>query len=603
MKLGMIRIVQVMLVAVVLAVSCKEQPKVEPKSGLSLSESNAELLFDDTSTSVTVIAYSDWTLSVDEGADWITPDKIKGDRNTTTTVNFTIKPNDGEVARTGMIAFRTTDKQYPYVFSITQNAKNTLKGINKWIYEELSDWYYWNDVVKATAPPSNSLGYEEFLEATIESLPWEDVQDTSNGENPATIDGEYALNRETGNMVNPPTRGHIYSYIERTEAGTRAAEGEEKTFGFSVVPFGMTGNAIGYLVSLVDPGSPADKAGLKRGMWILEYNGAEITRDNYLDFQYQLLWFEGGDTMNFSLDVDGDMKVDKDVSLSALTMKVSPIVHSEVITTSKGKKVAYLLYNAFEWGPMENGTREFENDLREVFEGFKTAGATELVLDLRYNGGGYVHTCQVLTSLIGNVTTTDVFAKTLRNKSIKSVEPSLTNPYIDHFFNEPNSMKLSKIYVLATRSTASASEMVINALRGVDVEVVHIGARTNGKNVGMDLLETTIDGYNYEMRPITFKTLNAKDFTNYANGFAPTHTNDEFWDVTNREGSGVIHDFGTDQNGVVKERLLKAALDLIDGKTVQPDSGTRAGEGVMTPLPVLRNPHRGGAIYVHRKQQ
>lgn len=615
MKYSKMRIFLAVLAAAVTVVSCKEPQVVNPAKGLNLSTSSTTAEFGAASASITIVAHVDWTLSVIEGAGWITPDVTSGKAHTTLKVNFTIAPNDGETARTGKVSIKAAGEKDPYLFTITQNAKNTLTGINAWIHEQLSGWYYWNDVVKATAPPSNTLAYDKFLAATITALPWADVQDRSNGESPATIDGEYMLDPSSGNMVSPPTRDHIYSYIERTGGpATRAAEGEEKTFGFSVMPFGLGSGLIGYLVTLVRPDSPADKAGMKRGMWILKYNGANMTESNYQDLQYQLLWFEGGDNMNISLDTDGNLAVDqngnlvtdKDASLTAVEMKMSPIIHHEVITTGGGKKVAYLLYNEFEWGPEEsNGTHEFENDLRDLFGEFKTAGATQLVLDLRYNGGGYVHTCQVLTSLIGNVNTTDVFCKSLRNKDIKDVEPRMPNPYIDHFLNEGNSLKLTRVYVLATRDTASASEMVINALRGVDIEVVHIGERTNGKNVGMDLLETTIDGYDYELRPITFKIMNAKDNTDYADGFGPNHTKDEFWDLTNENGSGILHDFGTDANGRANERLLKTALDLIDGRSVSHDTRagkTRAGDGAMQPLPALKDPRRrGGAIYVREK--
>ncbi len=284
-------------------------------------------------------------------------------------------------------------------------------------------------------------------------------------------------------------------------------------------------------------------------------------------------------------------------------MKASPIIHHEVMTTTGGKKVAYLFFNEFEWGAQQsNGTFEFENDLRKVFGEFKNAGASELVLDLRYNPGGYVHTCQILTSLIGNVSTTDVFAKSLRNDDIQEAwsaagySGTIDNPQIDHFVNESNSLKLSKVYILATRSSASASEMVINALRGADVDVVHIGERTNGKNVGMDLLETTIDDYSYQMRPITFKILNAKDFTDYANGFAPNHLVDELDEVLGVKDAR-LHEFGNPE-----ELLLEKALGLIDpamARSAGRAGVTRApGERTMQPLRVLRDSRKGGAIYV-----
>jgi C-terminal processing protease CtpA/Prc len=247
-----------------------------------------------------------------------------------------------------------------------------------------------------------------------------------------------------------------------------------------------------------------------------------------------------------------------------------------------------------------------------VFEGFKGAGAQEIVIDLRYNPGGYVNSCQVLTSLAGNVNRNMIFAKLKRNDGIrdfvqKQYGERLDNPQEINFYNEANSLKLNKIYVLATGDSASAAEMVINSLRGVlgDENVVHIGTTTNGKNVGMDLVEPlddkgekrAIDGYNYEMWPITFKVLNAKDFCNYAGGVKPDHYVNEFYDALEHD---TLFDLGDP-----RERLLKAALTLIDGgkPSTDPAPGTRSAttrdDGTtLRPVAVPQKPGRGGAKYI-----
>ncbi len=431
----------------------------------------------------------------------------------------------------------------------------TLTGVNKWMVEELQEWYYWNRAVQNATKPSDKLAYNDFLNDLLIDLP--DARDTS--ENPPTIDGGY--DRYTGER-------RLYSRIERTSASTRAPEGWETTFGFDVVSVsGIDGNdpsRYGLLVLWVLPGSPADRAGLERGTWITTYNGNKLYYELVIAFVSRLYQMQGGTTMTFMDDFN------REYTITAQEMEVSPVLHHDVLTSGGGKKVGYLMYNNFEAG--EGG--KFDNQVRSIFGEFKAAGASDLILDLRYNGGGLVTSSQILSSLAGNVNSTQVFARLLYNKDLET--QGLENPQVMNFRDEPTGMKLPRVYVLASEWTASSSELVINSLRGVDVEVVLIGDRTEGKNVGMNPFDTIIDGYEYTLTPITFKSMNAKNFCNYAGGFTPTVYVDEFKDAL--EGkiiSGELLPLGD-----VNERLTKAALTMIDGGTVTPDRSTRGvGDG------------------------
>jgi C-terminal processing protease CtpA/Prc len=634
---GKFRLTAVMTAVVALSalftVSCEIMPPTSETKALNLSATSTTVGFTDTGASLTVVASKEWLLSVIEGKEWLKTD-TKGGTTGTTTVRFNFTENEGERARTGRVQLWAVGEDDPYEWKITQNSVKVLTGVNKWIFEQMSGWYYWNEEIKASAAvPENGVAYDRFLHDLIDGLPWASVQDTSDGESVPTIDGAYKLDRY-GNLARPLARDHIYSNIERTTAGTRAAraasESVASTFGFDAEPINIVDNnnqSLGYyylLVTLIRPDGPAEKAGLKRGMWITKYNDAQITPTSYETFWYQLHHMEGGTQMTLT---DEDKVIH---AMKAEEMTASPIYYptekteNKVITSPGGKKVAYLFYNGFERGD-ETGSGsdkwEFDEQLRKVFGEFKAAGAEELVLDLRYNPGGYVESCRILTRLAGAVDGNMIFAKLKRNAGIQTWLREeygwrVDNPEIVKFYDngeakEPNNLGLNRVYVLAARETASASEMVINALRGVlgKEAVVHIGETTNGKNVGMDQLkpqddrgnDTAIDGYDYTMWPITFKALNAVDFTDYAGGFTPTYKVDEFTDALQRDG--VLYDLGDP-----RERLLKAALTLIDGGTVTPDTRatrapvTRADGTIMQPITRPTDPRRGGAKYIPPKR-
>jgi carboxyl-terminal processing protease len=175
-------------------------------------------------------------------------------------------------------------------------------------------------------------------------------------------------------------------------------------------------------------------------------------------------------------------------------------------------------------------------ELAEAFSLFKTYGIKDLVLDLRYNSGGYLNIAQTLASYIaGDSKQGSAFAKLKYND--KHQAENYTFPFIKTAY----SLELPRIVVITTRSTASASEAVINGLRPF-VNVVTIGDTTNGKPTGMNGWPV---GNKYYMWPVTFKMVNSNDQGEYFLGILPAKLLPD--DIT--------HDFSDRQELCLKEAI------------------------------------------------
>lgn len=208
---------------------------------------------------------------------------------------------------------------------------------------------------------------------------------------------------------------------------------------------------------------------------------------------------------------------------------------------------------------------DFDLQLNTAFGDFKTQGITDLVLDLRYNSGGSVRTATYLASMITGQHTGKVFAKQQWNSKINAYfekeDPNgLRNFFTDKIGSTPiNSVNMSKVYILTTKSSASASELIINGLKP-HVNVVQIGDVTTGKNVGSVTLYDSPDlgpnnknpKHKYAMQPIVLKIVNSEGFGDYFNGLTPTH-----------ELKETISTFGV--LGNENEPLLKLAIAKITG--------------------------------------
>lgn len=328
-------------------------------------------------------------------------------------------------------------------------------------------------------------------------------------------------------------------------------------FEYGLVRISNSENIFGYIQYIV-PDSPADDEGLTRGEIFISIDGQTLTINNYRE----LLFGRDAFAISFADIVDNTITPNgKTVDLTAVVLHENPIHFSQIIDVD-GTKVAYLVYNGF--------ISTYDFDLNDLFGTYKTEGVQELILDLRYNGGGSVRSATYLASMIYDTDTDLIFTRSQYNNLLQDY---LLNEYGSSFFDNPllneiaatdnnpaapiNTLNLNRLYVLSTSGTASASELIINGLNPY-MDVVIIGTNTHGKYVG----SITIKDYDsngklnpnhkWAMQPVVFKTTNSEGVSDFVDGFAPA--------VLAKEDLSNILPFG-DAN----EPLLKAATDHIRG--------------------------------------
>jgi hypothetical protein len=219
-------------------------------------------------------------------------------------------------------------------------------------------------------------------------------------------------------------------------------------------------------------------------------------------------------------------------SLTSADYDPSPVAYYSVLKLDEeinaqinpdGKKIGYLSYLGFE--------SEFNDDLIEALSYLAARGVTDLILDLRLNGGGSVDTSTMLGSMLLSEDYVGKTYATLKRNPENKLFPKneldtecliVKNGIGEEFENTdlPN-LNLPELWVITSSYTASASEMVIKGLEGLDIPVKLVGKTTNGKNCGMDVMEKVFGTYKYTYAPITFMNYNAKGDNDYSDGIKP----------------------------------------------------------------------------------
>jgi carboxyl-terminal processing protease len=368
------------------------------------------------------------------------------------------------------------------------------------LYDIMNEWYYWDDLMPTVTKGDYSDPYDLLGAMRYEILDrWSFVADYD--EFNAQMQGEFV--------------GH----------------------GFRI-GVDNSGNA---RIAMVYKRSPLYLEGVRRGWIVKEINGVDVApilmaNDNVA---YTNLIGPGtaGITNNFTFQ--NPLGEEILISSAKESFLINSVLLYDTLHLSTGV-AGHLVFESF--------IEPSKTELAAAFAFFSTNNINDLILDLRYNSGGYIYIAQTLASYIaGNSYQGTTFAKLKYNSSHQNANNSFA------FITTPYSLDLQKLIVITTRSTASASEAVMNGLKPF-MNIVSIGDTTNGKPTGMNGWNV---GNKYWMWPITFKMVNNDDVGDFFDGLFPEKI------ITD----DITHDFSDRDESCLKEAIFYLENGSVSGKS------------------------------------
>jgi hypothetical protein len=336
------------------------------------------------------------------------------------------------------------------------------------------------------------------------------------------------------------------------------------------------------VVAFTDPAMPAGNAAaqLARGAQVLTADGVDVVNDNTNAGVNTInaAFFPSAAGSHTFVVRDVGSATTRMVTLQASQVTETPVQNAHVIDAG-GVKVGYMLFN--------DHIATAEQGLIDAINTLKNGQATELVLDIRYNGGGYLAIASELAYMIAGPARTagQTFDKIAFNAQHPTTDPVTgealaPTPFLTstNFANTSTplpTLNLNRVFVLTSPDTCSASEAVMNGLNGVDVQVIQIGSTTCGKPYGFYPQDNCGTTY----FTIEFKGINAKGFGDYTDGFTPQNSSIA---AAKLPGCSVADDFNH-ALGDPQESRLASALAYLGGAGCPAASGGIAPPGQFKP--------------------
>ncbi|HSN60888.1 MAG TPA: S41 family peptidase, partial [Ferruginibacter sp.] len=251
-------------------------------------------------------------------------------------------------------------------------------------------------------------------------------------------------------------------------------------------------------VRLVEPNSPAGMAGIKRGWRITQINGnGNITTAGSSTIVNSVYY---SPTTSFVFSPPDGSTVS--LTLNAAHYAEKPVMLDTVYNTG-AQRIGYLVFNSF-----LGNTGQISSEFQRVFGKFASQQVTDVVVDLRYNGGGYVSLAEKLANYLAPAAASGG----VMMKQIYNSQNSSSN--VTTYISKTGNLQLQKVYFIVSKSTASASELLINSLKPwMDVKLIGPGA-THGKPVGF----FPVSAGDWYVFPVSFKTINKNGEGNYYSG-------------------------------------------------------------------------------------
>ena len=301
-----------------------------------------------------------------------------------------------------------------------------------------------------------------------------------------------------------------WSFAVKKTEWDNVSSGISQDFGLNVFF-----NAEGDLrVKYVEKESPAGRAGIRRGWRIIKINGNTNMTTGNADFIIQGVYSSA--SSNFTFQLPGGTTTD--ITLNAASYQEHSIILDSIYSTN-AKKIGYLVFNSF-----LGDTTEIYNEFQRIFNNFSSQHINALVVDLRYNGGGYVSVQEKLANYIANSAVTGQMMMKQQFNDKYTQFNETTN------FNKQGPLNLDQVFFIVSKSTASASELLINNLKPyMDVKLVG-PSNTYGKPVGFFPIPVN-DWYIF---PVSFRTVNKNGEGNFFNGIT----------INNQVADGLDKDWG-----------------------------------------------------------
>ncbi len=407
-------------------------------------------------------------------------------------------------------------------FEVVRAGNPADAEVNKWVHDNMKQWYFWND--KLPESPDFKPEPQTFFQSLLYKF-------------------------------DPTLRpdGDRFSWLQESADELKASlSGESTSTGleYRMIRYVSGSDDLFGVVTYTDKGSSADKAGFKRGDFFTHVNGQKLTVSNY-----RALLTTGNEAKMITM---GALDADKKVVATTTTRSVTPgVIQSNPVyfdtTFVKGnKRVGYVVYHQFIPGPNGSTAKTYDQELEKIFADFKAGGVNELVMDLRYNRGGYVSSATEIASLIGKgISVKDVF---YYKEYKKTVTPDLEKQYGKEFFHDNFLSKsqnlggsLNRVFFLTSTSSASASELLINGLKPF-MDVFLVGGKTVGKNVGSITISDKSKRIKWGIQPIVSRSANSLRSSDYTAGFEPN--------AAKTEGT-VLYPYGDPRDPLLGEALFQ----------------------------------------------